>query len=120
MEIGENGLVTSMPYYKYVMPERVDILENLRIRFTQVSALNDPFESFPAVRLPDGQPKGELFGESARIEAFQSRIRLITDSTFGILSLSKTPDNVLMWSHYAKSHCGFVIEFDSTHEYFKL
>ena len=31
--------------YKYLCPERVDVLQNLRIRFTQVSALNDPFES---------------------------------------------------------------------------
>jgi len=109
-----------MSYYKYVPPKRVDILENLQIRFTQVSALNDPFEAFPAVRLPDGEQKGDIFGESAKIEAFQSRIRLITDSTFAILSLSKTPDNILMWSHYANAHCGFVIQFDSSHKFFKL
>lgn len=30
--------------YKYVTPERIDILNNLNIRFTQPSALNDPFE----------------------------------------------------------------------------
>ncbi|MFS2091721.1 DUF2971 domain-containing protein [Pseudomonas sp. Pseusp11] len=30
--------------YKYVTPERVDILKNLKIRFTQPFALNDPFE----------------------------------------------------------------------------
>src|SRR5690606_17830387 len=27
-------------------------------------------------------------------------------------SLSKTNDNILMWSHYAKNHTGIVIEFD--------
>lgn len=30
--------------YKYIPPARVDILQNLAIRFTQPSALNDPFE----------------------------------------------------------------------------
>lgn len=30
--------------YKYVTPERIDVLKNLKIRFTQPSALNDPFE----------------------------------------------------------------------------
>ncbi|SFW81450.1 DUF2971 domain-containing protein [Pseudomonas sp. NFACC10-1] len=30
--------------YKYVPPARVDIVQNLTIRFTQPSALNDPFE----------------------------------------------------------------------------
>ncbi|AUF95794.1 hypothetical protein CXQ80_08050 [Pseudomonas sp. 02C 26] len=30
--------------YKYIPPARIDILQNLKIRFTQPSALNDPFE----------------------------------------------------------------------------
>ena len=30
--------------YKYVSPNRISVLENLEIRFTQPSALNDPFE----------------------------------------------------------------------------
>jgi hypothetical protein len=29
----------------------------------------------------------------------------------GILSLSETPDNILMWSHYCDSHSGFVLGF---------
>jgi hypothetical protein len=33
--------------FKYVPPERIDVLENLTIRFTQPSALNDPFELKP-------------------------------------------------------------------------
>lgn len=33
-------------------------------------------------------------------------------NTRGIFSLSKTNDNILMWSHYAKNHTGIVIEFD--------
>lgn len=37
--------------YKYLPPERLDVLSGLRIRFTQVSALNDPFESLPAATI---------------------------------------------------------------------
>lgn len=33
--------------YKYVTPDRIDILQDLAIRFTQPSALNDPFELKP-------------------------------------------------------------------------
>lgn len=33
--------------YKYVAPERLDILETRHIRFTQATALNDPFELKP-------------------------------------------------------------------------
>src|SRR5207302_2679902 len=36
----------------------------------------------------------------------------------GVLCLTEVPDSQLMWSHYAGSHKGFVIEFDSQHSYF--
>lgn len=36
-----------MAIYKYVTEERIDILENGFIRFTQPSAFNDPFEVYP-------------------------------------------------------------------------
>jgi len=44
-----------MPLYKYVPPERTDILRNGFVRFTQPSAFNDPFETFPCFTagLPD-------------------------------------------------------------------
>lgn len=38
-----------MRLYKYVPPERVDILKNAMIRFTQPSALNDIFEMQPVI-----------------------------------------------------------------------
>ena len=36
----------------------------------------------------------------------------------GIFSVSVVPDNVLMWSHYADQHRGFVIGLDETHPVF--
>ena len=41
----------------------------------------------------------------------------INEST-GILSLSRTYKSLLMWSHYAESHKGFVIGFDDKHPFF--
>lgn len=38
-----------MLLYKYVTPDRIDILEKGLIRFTQPLCFNDPFEVFPAV-----------------------------------------------------------------------
>ena len=38
-----------MLLYKYVTPDRIDILEKKLIRFTQPLCFNDPFEVFPAV-----------------------------------------------------------------------
>jgi hypothetical protein len=36
----------------------------------------------------------------------------------GVPSLSRTFSNLLMWSHYAENHRGFVIGLDETHEFF--
>jgi hypothetical protein len=44
--------------------------------------------------------------------------RSTLDSKYGILSLSETHDNLLMWAHYADHHRGFVIQFDETHPFF--
>jgi hypothetical protein len=38
--------------------------------------------------------------------------------SFGILCFTEKKDNLLMWSHYANSHKGFVLEFYSEHEFF--
>ena len=40
------------------------------------------------------------------------------DSKFGILCLSETADSLLMWGHYARNHCGFVVQFDEAHPFF--
>ncbi len=43
--------------------------------------------------------------------------RLQLSLTFGVLSLSEVHDNLLMWSHYADQHRGFVIEFEGESEF---
>jgi hypothetical protein len=40
------------------------------------------------------------------------------DKMLGIMSLTEKSDNLLMWSHYASAHEGYVIGFDSAHPYF--
>jgi hypothetical protein len=40
-----------MSLYKYLMPDRIDVLKNRSIRFTQHMALNDPFEMKPFFEL---------------------------------------------------------------------
>jgi hypothetical protein len=38
-----------MTLFKYIRPERIDVIDNLEIRFTQPDALNDPFELHPPI-----------------------------------------------------------------------
>ena len=153
-----------MIFYKYLPPERIDILQNRLIRFTQPNALNDPFEARPnfhalatregfASAFADTIRQAPLIWEHCRLvtqtnldqRAFTDKVE--RDSYYaeqvynnlglsnlhtyarkrtydlcnvvGILSLSETPDNLLMWSHYAEEHTGFVLMFDSSHDFFK-
>ena len=153
-----------MIFYKYLPPERIDILQNRRIRFTQPNALNDPFEARPnfhalatregfAGAFADTIRQAPPIWEHCRLvtqtnldqQAFTDKVErnpnyaeqvynnlgLSNLNTYarkrtyelcnivGILSLSETPDNLLMWSHYAEEHTGFVLMFDSSHDFFK-
>ena len=58
--------------YKYLSPERIDVLQNKQIRFTQPEALNDPFELKPLFE--------ELLPESAIEEALSPSMEFLEPS----------------------------------------
>ena len=65
----------------------------------------------------------ELFFPALKFEGEHKQLMLDTvlkslNSTFGILCFTEKKDNLLMWSHYANSHKGFVLEFFPEHSYF--
>lgn len=140
--------------YKYLPSERVDILEKLKIRFSPLPSLNDPFESLPLIET--FKEKNELISsafaeleevwrntdESLKNEvnrkllektkndityyaneqispnaAGQGLVSLLSDN-FGVLCLSRTEKNLLMWAHYAEEGRGLVIGFDDSHVFF--
>lgn len=167
-----------MSIYKYVTPERIDVVERARIRFSQVDALNDPFELRPifkqlatrevwekgvleAVNFERAifqiyeQAPADFTATTSReefLEEFKARIEsgeidiksmvkdvidefIATDlpgltrqaqedlhrnlaENVGILSLTSNPRSELMWSHYADSHRGMVLEFDEKSPFF--
>jgi len=125
-----------MIVYKYLHPDRIDVLENSAIRFTQPAALNDPFEIMPRFNLYKEYMKEELTRRFLQSFGFnlppqiESMLPSIIDEQlaelkkqygeyFGILSLTKKNNNALMWAHYADSHRGFVIGFDSNSPFFQ-
>ncbi len=59
-----------------------------------------------------GQVKGLVFDESHKQRQHEEYKREI-ENTFGIFTLTTKKNNFLMWSHYANSHKGFCIGFDS-------
>jgi Protein of unknown function (DUF2971) len=131
-----------MILYKYLAPERVDVLQKSHIRYTQPILFNDPFESRPFFsfgsidwvqqalngEIEEGKLDREKAAEvvkaieSVGLESAEEVIRLMSwvlyAGMFGILSLTEKPDNLLMWAHYAYRHEGFVIGFNVEHEYF--
>lgn len=134
--------------YKYLNPARIDVLQNLKVRFTQPCELNDPFESAllveagcyasweeQAARLeaelnPQSDEeramlemvKDELREEAQQMMTPQAVGRELADrinKAQGVYSLSRTNDTLLMWAHYCESHKGFVLGLDDSHPWFR-
>lgn len=117
-----------MIVYKYT--NRLEILVNSSLRFTQPDQLNDPLESHPNFKeLIEDIKKRKTAGlDSTTAAKISDAIEknaphdiasMISELNIGFLSLTNIPDNELMWSHYADSHKGFVLGFDGDHQFFK-
>lgn len=94
-----------MIVYKYMSHKAaISFIENPMLRVTPSWTLNDPFEcklsNSTCVKL------NSIDGHTERSLAVENFMKL-----HGIVSLTETPDNLLMWSHYAEEHKGAVVEF---------
>lgn len=49
---------------------------------------------------------------------FGRQLMAMMSAHIGVLSLSRSSKSVLMWSHYARDHTGFVIGLDPSHQFF--
>ncbi|HEA3721442.1 TPA: DUF2971 domain-containing protein, partial [Yersinia enterocolitica] len=129
-----------MSLYKYVSCDVAMKILNGKIRMTQPSEFNDPFELTVELYVsPDTKdtvynfqfdilsPR-ESLGSNMLSDDFESdfchdipirEIREELDKSIGILCLSKTNNSHLMWAHYANNYSGVVLEFDKEHEFFE-
>lgn len=120
--------------YKYI-PARVEFFDNLLLRASHKTALNDPFEVRPSLGfLADlcishkcsrfGRTKSEIIEYLRGIRIDQLWVEIEQALPFyeyhGIMSFTEENDNLLMWSHYADQHKGIVIEFDHNHPFFTM
>lgn len=117
------------------------IFTDRELYFSAINQFNDPFDctwkySFDST---DQQLKAYLRKQSARLHPEWNRSQTRTwisansiikqtrnpnmaiqmreleegiTSEIGVLSLSRIPDDILMWSHYANSHAGFCLQFN--------
>jgi len=87
--------------YRFMRAEHAKTsIESRQLKVTRINELNDPFEFFPA-DLSD--PKDE--------SRFKEWKRQRNEDT-GLICFSKHWDNLLLWSHYARSHSGIALGFD--------
>ncbi len=94
------------------------------LKFTCPSEFNDPFDCAPAFELGSEFDLAERMKSkwSLSPEEYAKTHKNISESLengsylnglhnlVGVLSLSRTPVGILMWSHYADHHRGFVVE----------
>jgi hypothetical protein len=109
-----------MKLYKYVIPKRIDVVRRQMIRFTPPGFLSDPFECRIAYNLTTSTSGGHG-NEVHKVFDPDEYIRLwrrMASAEWGILCLTKRPDNLVMWGHYANAHRGFLLEFDSENPFF--
>jgi len=83
-------------------------LKGNSIAFAIASEFNDPFETQAGYPVQASNPIEDIF-EGAR--SWMKRHAWTENS--GVLSLTRTPTNPLMWSHYANGHRGVAIGFDA-------
>ena len=106
MEAHPNPAVPTAPQtlYKYLSPDRIDVLENMEIRFSRPSEFNDTFDTHYLVPKSQG-----MKGKTARL-----RLK----SGLGLFCLTESPNNHLMWVHYARNHTGFILGFNAGAPFF--
>ena len=110
-----------MILYKYFKKERTEPIREFALRVTQPNLFNDPWECLPSMampkswRLPPQQSNPDDINNLAAGKALQDE----WSKRIGILCLSESPASTLMWGHYASNHEGYVLGFDSTHEFFR-
>jgi hypothetical protein len=125
--------------YKYLPPERLDVLRDCRVRFSQRSVFDDDHELTPdvakfgtldeiwrfvlrkGIKLPPGLPLNVLvmlIAESPKAQASASQVtakNIKSLDQIGIFCLTESKDSERMWAEYAGAGRGFVVGFHTAH-----
>lgn len=108
-------MITLFKYYSHL---NKDYFLNPNLKICCTKNLNDPFESkvdseLTKLMLSKSKPvarKKNVLDLSEVIKQIQMEESL---EQLGVISLTETPRNILMWSHYANQHKGLCIGYKS-------
>lgn len=130
--------------YKYIRPERLDVLRDCRICFSHRSAFDDDHELMPDYAIfgtedeirtflqssgkysPDEIPPDDVVLNIATNPYYQERAlaaakqSMRSPNEFGVLCLTESPDCEQMWREYADNGHGFAVGFDTRHAGFNV
>jgi len=81
-----------------------------------------PFEQFEefAKRTPRGNLKSVIPIFQQSYESVIAAQSDLVSKRMGLICFSEQENDILLWSHYTDGHKGMLLEFNSSHQYFKL
>lgn len=97
------------------------IFEDNTLRFNSPLNFNDPFEmrhSIESLNPSKSDDLNNLINSTLPINLLHNISLDFELENVGTLCLSAKNNDIIMWSHYADSHRGIVLEFDETHPFF--
>lgn len=98
-----------MIIYKYLSSELGKaVIGNGKVAFSLARYFNDPFETEAGYPVPKIDPVSDLMNGIRSWGAREAWTR-----NCGVLCLTRSPLNPLMWAHYGEEHRGFVLGFDA-------
>lgn len=127
-----------MPVQSEAALERLVAILKGRIYYSSPASFNDPFEMSAIFDAPsqdevmalldEAEPLADLLlSKSARAKIYRQvsstlgTKRVVSREwieSIGVLCLTTSPDDLLMWAHYAQNHSGICLGFDSGGEPF--
>ena len=140
----DQGSIDNIPskLYKYrpINEFTCRLLAHGELKFSSVDEFNDPFEGKAISKLDVLTPEGrnyshKIMKELGKLSPAKRLMNIqklknkggVSYLTFperelkeiGIYSMSEVENDPLMWAHYADSHKGICIAFDTLSDYFK-
>lgn len=89
----------------------------------RTTTLYDPYKEYDAFAAVVHQHKDELAAKAVEDYArnaadFRETHRDRVSADFGLICLSATSSDILMWAHYTKGHSGFIVGLDTSKAFF--
>lgn len=85
----------------------LNLFKKLQLKFTPPDNFNDPYDCMAEIKFDDVP--------TVHHERLQKHFSDAIRANLAVTCFNNNPLNMLMWSHYAQSHQGFLVEFKIPH-----